>query len=127
MQFSIISPFAHDWKEAQPIIILFGWWWWQDYKVKILKKKKKKKKESPWYIKPKDSKWFEHRWFVYRAWFELVFESLGNSFNGFWKQMFRDTVVECSYFIMEIYVVYTNKNRHIDAVLMNTLNIQLFL
>ena len=34
--------------------------------------------------------WLEHWWLVYRGWFELVFEFLGNSSDSWKKQVFRD-------------------------------------
>ena len=36
--------------------------------------------------------WCEHRWLVYRDWFELVFESLEKSSDSSRKQIFRDII-----------------------------------
>ena len=43
--------------------------------------------------------WLEHRWLVYRGWFE------GNSSDWLRKQIFRDSLGKFSYFIMKMCVV----------------------
>ena len=58
-------------------------------------------------VKPQ---WQEHRWLVYCRWFELVFESLGNSSDSSRKQMFRDIFENFSCLIMNIFVVYTHRS-----------------
>ena len=59
------------------------------------------------------------------GWFELVFESLGNSFDSSRKQIFRD-IIELFLFYHEIVCcVYSLESPH-RAILMSTLNIPSF-
>ena len=51
-------------------------------------------------------KWPGHGWLVHRGWFELVFESLGNSSDRSRKR-FRDSIGNFSYFIIEMYIRHT--------------------
>ena len=51
--------------------------------------------------------WLEHRWYVYHGWFELVSESLGNSYDSSRKQIFRDSFGSFSY--EHVYCAYSVK------------------
>ena len=53
--------------------------------------------------------------------FELVFESLSNSFDSSRKQIFRNISGKFSHFITCMYVVCAHQNRLIDAILMGIL------
>ena len=68
----------------------------------------------------------EHHWLIYRGWFKLVFESLGNSSNSSRKQIFMDILGKFSDLIIKMYAACTHQNCLIEAILMSTFNIPLF-
>ena len=70
---------------------------------------------EPRFLTTEKHQWLKHWWLVYRGWFELVFESLGNYFgiskrNKYLRIFYwtKDILMHFSYLIMKMYILCTH-------------------
>ena len=93
----LIAPLSGVmWMKACSLIIIFYWAWEFYFSLQNC--------NCP-ILHAVNLQWLEHRWLIYHGWFELIFESVGNSSDSSRKQIFMDILWKFSYFIIKIYVV----------------------